>query len=151
MAEAYYIKAAVPKKGDSTLSRDEFRKQYEQGSEKLGLSPENVDTAYRSYLGDGAGASTQTPSPAPAAAAPTGAAGGAIAGLAGAPTISTAPLQGLTGATPTISAGAPALEGGGEFSPLAQESMGSTLLRQHLGNRLYPQESLVLAGLRRVY
>ena len=146
---------------ERTVYSPEQQQPFLQAARARGLSQskisrflaENPDDYHR--LKDVEADQPPTPAATPAQTLPTQ---GAVAGLAGgggapigtAPTIGASPLAGLAAAGP----------GGGaevtmptetEFTPLGAETLGSSALRQYLGNRLYPQESLVLAGLRRVY
>lgn len=86
------------------------------------------------------------PSPSPAQAGPTAEApGGGTA------------LSGLLGAAPQIGGLAPAgsttatVSGVMEPEPGSFDYAGQLPLRQNLGTRMYPQESYILAGLRRAY
>ena len=71
--------------------------------------------------------------------------------LGGPPTVGATAISGLMGAAPSGGGAAALMQPGEEFSPLAQESSGAAALRQMLGTRLYPQESMILAGLKRAY
>ena len=75
-----------------------------------------------------------------------GAPGGATV-ASSAPDTSSAALSGLTGAIGMQSGAQEGMQQGGGQPAEA----GGSQLRQGLGNRLYPQDSMVLAGLRRAY
>ena len=131
----------VTERGGNTniaMTDDERREQREKQQRRSSSSSSGTKTT------------SPTPKPAPTPAlqptlqpTPSPATTG-LAGAAPTPTSATAAIEGLSAAAPQQ-----ATVSGGAGGPVDLPAVGA--LRQGLGTRIYPQASMALAGLKKVY